>query len=255
VRLVHKRHDHDHPGEAIFEDRPEPVVPESRQAIYADYQQGTPVEVLCERHVRSRSSIYRLINQERAAELLRLPIEYRYEDAFAAEDADADILGGELPLVLDGFGGPAGPGTSPSGEGAAPWGRSPLSAAEEALLFRAYNYAKYRASQQRQNLNPSRYVPSRLIKEIENLRARAGAIKDCLMRVHAPLVRQVARQHAADPRHLARLIAQGRGHLSRLIDSFDYLGRGRFPGHVTLELFKLFARAEEEADDAASDAP
>ncbi|MCK4282799.1 MAG: helix-turn-helix domain-containing protein [Candidatus Brocadiae bacterium] len=249
VRLVLKRHDHDHPGEAIFKDRPEPVVRESRQAIYADYQQGTPVEVLCERHVRSRSSIYRLINQERAAELLRRPIAYRHEDAFAAEDADADILGGELPLVLDRFGEPAGAG--PSGEGAAPWRRSPLSAAEEALLFRAYNYAKFRASQQRENLNPSRYVPSRLIKEIEELRALAGAVKDCLMRVHTPLVEQVARQHAADPGHLSRLIARGRGHLSRLIDSFDYQGRGRFPGHVTLELFKQFARAEEEADAAA----
>jgi len=253
VRLALLRHDRDHPAEAVFAAKQQRLDAQDRRRVWQDYQKGARVEELCARCGRSRSTIYRIINRARAAELLQERLEYHHEDAFETEDAEADILGEEVRELLRKLraGPPPGDGGERTPGDAMPWQRAPLADADEAALFRAYNYAKFRARQLCAELAPNHYVPSGLLKRIDALKGLAQQIKDCLTALHQPLVERVARQHAGGPRRLQQLVTMGRGHLEQLVESFDYRGRGRFASRVTLELFKKFARAD--ATDEASE--
>lgn len=248
IRLALLRHDREHPERAIFAPPLERLQRERRRRICADFRRGTPMGALCERYGRSRSSLYRLINQERAAEILRETPTFYQEDDFAEADADDRILGTELRELM------ARAEELDTRDGAAlprPAGRSSaLSRDEEDALFRAYNYAKFRASELHGELNPNRYVASRLIRRIEDLRSLAESVRDCLVRAHLPLVRRVARQHASAAIGEEELLAEGRSLLSRLVASFDYRRRARFPRHANLELLKRFARTIAERQGA-----
>jgi len=252
VRLALLHHDRDHPAEAVFAAKLQRLDVQDRRRVWQEYQKGAPVEDLCGRYGRSRSTIYRIINRERAAELMRERIEYHHEDAFETEDAEADVLGEEVRELLRKLraGPPPGAGVERTPRDAMPWQRAPLADADEAALFRAYNYSKFRVSQLCDELEPNHYVPSVLLKRIDALKALAEQIKDCLTALHQPLVERVARQHAGGPRRLQELVTVGRGLLEQLVESFDYRSRGRFGSRVTLELFKKFAQADA-TDEAA----
>ncbi len=246
VRLALLRHDRDHPAEAVFGERAWRLPPRDRRKLWSEHQAGTPVEDLCARYGRSRSTIYRIINQEKAAELLQEAIEYRHESAFDAAGADADIAGADVRDLLRKLSGAttAGGSEEMASPDTMPWQRAPLAKADEAALFRAYNYARFRVSELRKELDPRGYVSSRLLKRIEAMRGLSQGIRDTLLAIHLPLVERVARQHARGPSHMQDLVTTGRGLLERLVETFDYRGRGRFSSHVTLELFKRFARTD-----------
>lgn len=250
VRLALLHHDRDHPAEAIFAAKQRRLDVQDRRQIWQEYQKGAPVEELCARYGRSRSTIYRIINRQRAAELVRERIEYHHEDAFDTEEADADILGEEVRDLLGKLRVGPPPGVERTPRDAMPWQRAPLADADEAALFRAYNYSKFRVSQLCDELEPNHYVPSVLLRHIDALKGLAQQIKDCLTALHLPLVGRVARQHASGPRRLQELVTMGRGLLEQLVESFDYRSRGRFASRVTLELFKKFAQADA-SDEAA----
>ncbi|MHC4592335.1 MAG: hypothetical protein ACYS8L_06530 [Planctomycetota bacterium] len=240
VRLALLRREREHPDEALFVRPPARLDPAMRQRVRDGYRQGIPVDELCERYNRSRATIYRLINQERAAEILTEPVTWYFESLFADAKADSEILGADLHALLDG---PSEPGGEPL-----PSQRPPLKEGQEQELFRAYNYAKFRVAELRTELNPRKYVSSGLIRRIEELKARAENIRDCLVRAYAPIAEQVAKQHAGSRADLNGLLAQSRLHLGKLVESFDYRGRARFAQYAHLELAKGFARAGPAKD-------
>jgi len=246
VRKALLRHDHEYPAEAVFAAPRRSPKPETRRRIYADYRQGVQAEALGARYSLSRSSIYRIINQERAAQVLAAPLTYHYEDRFADAEADDELLGKDFRELMRRLQEPPGARSSAATATSLGLGRaSALSKSDEEGLFRAYNYAKFRVCELRRELNPRRYVPSRLLEDIQALEARAEAIRDLLVKLHLPPVEQMARQHATPGTPLAVLLARGRSDVARLVDSFDYRGRVRLWTRARLELLKSFARAAQ----------
>ncbi|MHC5033853.1 MAG: hypothetical protein ACYTFZ_02290 [Planctomycetota bacterium] len=236
VRLALLRHEREHPDEGLLLRSPPRLDPAVRQRVREAHRQGTPVDELCERYNRSRATIYRLINQERASELLMEPVTWYFESLFTDAKAGSEILGADLHALLDGL--------SESAGEPLPSQRPPLKESQEQALFRAYNYTKFRIAELRTELNPRKYVSSELIRRIEELKVGAENIRDCLVRAYAPVAEQVARQHAGSGADLQGLLAQSRLHLARLVESFDYRGRARFSRYAQLELAKGFARAD-----------
>jgi transposase-like protein len=245
VRLALLRHDREHPESPLFGGPPGRLDAEARRGIWTHYRQGTAVADLARRYGRSRSTIYRIINRQRAVELLDLPLAHVSEDAFREPDAEAEILGEDLTALMQRLADQPGP-AAPAPSARTP---APLSDEEELTLFRAFNYARFRAAELRQEVNPRRYVPSALLERIEDLRHRAEAVRELLVRLHTPLAEQVARQHAGEGLDLAEARALARARLGRLVGSFDYAGRGRFPNYAALELMKAFAREQPPAPE------
>ena len=238
VRLALLRHDRERPDEAIFGAPTGRLTDQARRRICADYREGASVDTLCHRYRRSRASIYRVINQARAAELLQERFTCLRDEAFGAPDAETRILGDEFRAALLKADAPAaGPALQPT----------PASKGDEVALFRAFNYCRFRAAELQRRVNPHRYVPSQLLAEIEDLNARAESIRERLVRLHLPLAEQIARQHAAGPASPAKLLMPGRARLGALVESFDYRGRARFAAYAKLDLMKAFARAAADS--------
>lgn len=237
VRRTIRRHDEDHPSEAVFaEDRTEDADAERMLTLF---REGVSADDLAERFGLSRQSIYRIVNTARAERLLREPLEAFEEDEFDAPDADETILGADYGAARELLEGQAEPTGRTRGER---WWESPLTPEAERRLWRAYNYLKARANRLLEEVNPNRYVPSRLLDEIESRRGRARDLHDALVRAHLPLVDHVAWQHAGRRSPADALVTRGRRTLSDLVQAFDYRKGGRFPSYATLELLKRFAR-------------
>ena len=245
VRLILKRHAREHPGDAPFVAPRPPHEPATRRRIYQQYRQGTPVEELCRRHSRSRQTIYRLINAQRAAEFLDRPADCVQEDDFDEPGAEEAILDDAFGAMMDSLEGAGGMSAPPSGR----WWESRLSEDAEHALFQAYNFTRYQLAARLRELQPRRYVPSRLLGTVEALIARADRIKAGILRAHLPLAEHVAWQHAGDQAPSSALVEQGRAWLGELVDSFDHRRGSRFPNYATLELLKRFARTVPPARD------
>ncbi len=235
VRLVLKRRagDEEQGGGRLDGDQ--------RRALLAGYRAGTPVAELAARSGRSASSVYRILNQERARELLAAEVDYV---GGADLDGEGAMPEEALQALLERL------------EAARPApDRPPMTRDEERALFRAYNAARRRIALGRAELDPTRYVATQALRDLEDLTARAGRIKELIARLHLPLLERIVRQHAAGPVVASDLLAQGRAVLGEVIDSFDYTGRGRFGALVTLDLQKAFAHAiaeRTELDDRAA---
>jgi len=242
VRLALLRHDRERPDERVFEHTSRrPARPgEVAARMLAGYAEGRPVEELAQTFGRSRATVYRLINRQRAIRLLKEAIASRSDPAFETPGADEAVLGPEFGAALARA--ESLPARAQKREPDGAWKQSPLSRAEEAALLRAYHYARHRAGRLRRELDPRRYVPSRLLDEIESLLALAARIKDLVMRIHAPLAEHVAQQHSAPGSDSAELVPAALEQMAASVDSFDYAGPARFTAHANLEMLKYFAR-------------
>jgi len=241
VRLLLERHDLDDPSSALFPAARKRLEGRTARAIWADYSSGVPVRELCLRYGRSRASVYRIINREKARAILAERLDYRADEAFVEPDAEERFAGEELSAAVEKA--RAMPVVPVSGS-VRRW-TPPLTSAEEAALFRGYHYALFRIDRLRAELNPARYVATARLREIEALKGQAELIRGALVRLYGPLAEAVARRHATRPSRQEALVAEARSLLGRLVGSYNYRGRGRFASYVTLELLKHFVRAGE----------
>ena len=174
VRYTIKRHDQANPQRTIFPSESGPLSDDRKGQLYTAYRRGESVEVLARRYGRTRASIYRIVNEQRAAHLLQLSLNYIYNPEFDARDASEAIL---QPL--------------PQQESAGQRSRMPsglphylaslyevplLSREQEQHLFRKYNYLKHCADALRSQLDLVR-PKGRLMDQIEELYEQAVATK------------------------------------------------------------------------------
>ena len=66
IRLTLKAYDRDHPDRAIFPNALPPLDDDAKAQIYRRFRMGVSAEVLARQYGRTRSSIYRVINEMRA---------------------------------------------------------------------------------------------------------------------------------------------------------------------------------------------
>ena len=245
VRQTIKQYDREHPGGKLFPDIGEPLQDHDRQMIYDAHLRGISVHALAKRFCRTRSSIYRIVTEERAKQLLSEPIEYMPSPEFERPDADRIILGD--PAAEAAMGGPERRAVSP------PKGlpiylktlyKTPLlTKDQEQGIFRRYNYLKFKAAAVRGRLQGSRMPRVEDIAEIEKLIDEANSAKNRIIQANLRLVVNIAKRHVGPQANFFELISDGNMSLMRAVDKFDYTRGFKFSTYASWAIMKNFARS------------
>ena len=159
IRLTLKAYDREHPDRAIFAPSAPALDEDGKGQIYLKYRMGVSVDVLAAQFGRTRSSIYRLINEVRARRILETKLEFIPHASFDDPAEEARIMSPMPPPA----GGKA-PRRPKAPKGLPPYLASlyevPLLDREQELhLFRQMNFLKHQASKARGALDPTRPRP------------------------------------------------------------------------------------------------
>jgi RNA polymerase primary sigma factor len=206
---------------------------------------GVSAEVLAGQYGRTRSSVYRLINEMRARRLLDAKLEFIDHASFGVPGSTAEILG-PIPEPADG----KGPRRPKAPKGLPPYLASlyevPLLDREQEMhLFRKMNYLKHRASDVRAKIDPSKAKTSDL-DEIERLQEEALAVKNQLIRSNLRLVVSIAKRHVGPSNNFFELVSDGNMSLIRAVEKFDFSRGNKFSTYASWAIMKNFARTIPE---------
>jgi len=185
IRYTVKRHDQDHPADAVFPIADGRLRPESCERIHQHYAQGETVESIAQRYRRSKASIYRVILQQRAEHIMLLPLDCIPNALFSRTSAEK-VVNQPFPGVADA----AKRVRRPTGLPAylASLYEVPLLTREqEVWLFRKFNYLKFKASALRSQLDVER-PSARLMDQIDRLYEEIVEIKNRIVRANLRLV-------------------------------------------------------------------
>jgi RNA polymerase primary sigma factor len=206
------------------------------------------VDTLAKRYQRTRTSMYRVINEVRAQRLLEQPLDFIPHPSFEDRTQEAVILA-DMPHAED-YEAKRQAMKVPKDvpPELAPLYEVPLLDKEqEAHLFRQMNYLKFRAHQLREQLRKDDGVDAskvnvRTLAEIEQLQAQAQEIKDQLINANMRLVVNIAKRHAGQTDNFFELLSDGNMSLIRAVEKFDF-GRGfKFSTYASWAIMKNFAR-------------
>ena len=245
IRTTLKAYDRDHPALAVFPPAAGPLDEAAKTLLHKAYRRGVGVEALAAQHRRTRSSVYRVINEMRARRLLEQPLEAMSHPSFDDPSQAAAILG-PLPQPEDG---------RPGRKTKAPKGLPPylmslydvplLSREQEAHLFRKMNYLKHQARRMREALDPARARTADLDR-IEQLQEEALAVKNQIIRCNLRLVVSIAKRHVAPTNNFFELISDGNMSLIRAVEKFDYARGNKFSTYASWAVMKNYARTIPE---------
>jgi RNA polymerase primary sigma factor/RNA polymerase sigma factor len=242
IRYTLKQFDQAHPDLSIFPETSGPLRDDTRRKVYQQFRRGESVEVLAKRYCRTKTSIYRIVSEMRAARIMELPLDFIPSPEFEkvrTEKQESEILG---PV--------------PSGEpffkkARLPSGLPPylaslyevplLSREQEGHLFRKMNYLKYKASKLRSELDPVR-AKSTLMDEIESSYDSAVSTKNEIISANLRLVVSIAKRHVGPVENFFELVSDGNISLIRAVEKFDYTRGNKFSTYATWAIMKNFAR-------------
>ena len=241
-----RKHDCEHPEQAVFPLAAEPVSEDERTRIVKGYRRGVPLKALARRVCRPRSAVHRVILDERIARLNRRKVKF-IDDPLYHQDGAAEAVAGIV----------AGAEQSLAGEGRAEDARVPrdlpaylqalyrtplLTPARERALFLAFNYHKFRFVSARRRLEPQ-FARAREVNSLETHLRRATDVKNQIVQANLRLVVSVARKHLRPGLSLMELVSDGNVTLMRAVEGFDLHRGHRFSTYATLALMKGFARS------------
>jgi RNA polymerase primary sigma factor len=244
VRLTLKAYDREHPDRAIFAPTTPTIDEEAKGQIYLRYRMGVSVDVLAAQFGRTRSSIYRLINDVRARRILETKLEFIPHASFD-EAAAAEIM---APMP------PPASGKAPR-RPKAPKGLPPYLASlyevplldrdQELHLFRQMNFLKSQAHKLREKIDPTRAKTSDLDR-IEELQEEALAVKNQIIRSNLRLVVSIAKRHVGPSNNFFELVSDGNMSLIRAVEKFDFSRGNKFSTYASWAIMKNFARTIPE---------
>ncbi len=239
IRYTIKSHDEAEPATAIFPDATGPVTEAAKKKLYQSYKRGVSVDVLARKFCRTKTSVYRIVNEMRAQKILELPLDYMDNAEFRRPAADAVCLGA-APVV-----------ESSGRKVRVPSGLPPylaslyevplLTREQEAYYFRKLNYLKYKAAALREGLDPTQ-ARSLQMDQIERLYEEAVATKNLIIRSNLRLVVSIAKRHVGPVDNFFELVSDGNMSLIRAIEKFDYARGNKFSTYATWAIMKNFAR-------------
>ena len=253
IRYTLLNYEKANPDKPVFSEPSGVVSPAEAAELYRMFKQGCPIKELMSRFGRSRSSIYRLINQQRARALLAKKIEFVASDKFLEENARQKFIA--KPVGVEKL--------------LPPKSIEPLDLADKSLLpeylqalrntpvlnrerevelFRRYNYLKYLASAARTGMKPSQVHSDRL-KKIENYLAEAEAIKKTIIEANLRLVVSIAGKHAAGGANFLELVSKGNFALIKAVEEFDYTKGVRFSKTASLNIAKEYAKVSGKSTE------
>ena len=266
IRYTIRNYDRENPECAVFPNAADPIRPDDRQVILEYFDRGVSVESIAKRYSRTRSSIYRVVGQQRAARLKALPIEFVPNPLFDYPEADEIIL---TVLPREALAKAKATVAAGSNEKAddllvartprdlPPYlqevFRQPVMPQElEIDAFRRMNYLRCKASRLQAKLN-SEAATSPELAEIESLIVQANTIKNQLLQSSLRVAVHVARQHmrpsggggkgGAD---VLELVSDANIWLMRAVDRFDFSRGVKFSTYASYALMKNFARDRSE---------
>ncbi|MDP7289686.1 MAG: sigma-70 family RNA polymerase sigma factor, partial [Phycisphaerae bacterium] len=245
IRYTIRNYDLQHPNDTIFSAMPNPLGDQEKASIYRSFLRGIPVPMLAEKYIRKRGSIYRIVNEMRAKQLLNRPISFVPSEEFELSNADELIIRAKTRGKGD--------KDSPKGRlvkppaGLPPYLQAlydvPLLGAEgERDLFRRYNYLKYKADKLRSEIEID-HVRTGQLKEIETFLVRANVVKDRIIRSNLRLVVSIAKKHVGGAQTLFELISDGNVSLMRAVEKFDYSRGFRFSTYASWAIMRNYARS------------
>jgi RNA polymerase primary sigma factor len=245
IRLALKAYDREHPDRAIFPNSPAPLDEDAKAQIYRRFRMGVSAEVLARQYDRTRSSVYRVINEMRARRILSTKLEFIDHESFHLLGADVEILG-PMPEPSE----KRAPRRAKAPKGLPPYLASlyevPLLDREQEMhLFRKMNYLKYQAQEFRAKIDPARAKTSDL-DEIERLQEEALAVKNQVIRSNLRLVVSIAKRHVGPSNNFFELVSDGNMSLIRAVEKFDYSRGNKFSTYASWAIMKNFARTIPE---------
>jgi RNA polymerase primary sigma factor len=240
IRTTLRQFDKDHPELAIFPDLDGPLNEQQRKKLYDEFRRGVSVDKLMKRFARTKTTVYRIINELRVAEIMELPLEFIPNDRFKRKGADAACLG------------PMPDSDVASKKTRRPVGLPPylaslyemplLTREQEQHIFRQYNYLKYKADKLRKELDIRR-PHSAEMNEIEALHRQAVETKNEIARANLRLVVSIAKRHVTPDQNFFELVSDGNISLLKSIEKFDFSRGNKFSTYATWAIMKNFARS------------
>ncbi len=238
VRYTLKQFDAEHPELAVFPDHSGPLTAALKESIYRRYRDGASVDDLAEEFSRTRTTIYRVVNEVRAGRIAELPLDHIYNEEFEDSSLEEEIL---APM----------PEASAARRSRPPAGLPPylaalyevplLTAEQERHLFRQLNYLKFRAHRLREGLDPAK-AKSSVMDEIERLYEAAVAVKNRIVQANLRLVVSIAKRHLSGPDEFFELVSDGNMSLIRAVEKFDYSRGNKFSTYASWAIMKNYAR-------------
>lgn len=251
IRMILNHHEEAHADGKIFADRTGPLTPRQKRVIARAYRMGVAIAKIARHFKRTRTTIYRVIHERRAAALRRVEIRFVASPMFTREDADQVILrpvpadpsnattvagnGGDLASLTEDLPEPllevfAAPG---------------LDAELERSLLVRLNYLKFKAHQLREGLE-RREPRAADMDAIENLLAQAAAIHQRIVSGSQRILLLQARRHLVgrhDPsqNHLLELLELSQDVLAEAIASYDVARGQAFEAYLAWMLMRRFA--------------
>ncbi|MCG8449714.1 MAG: sigma-70 family RNA polymerase sigma factor [Pirellulales bacterium] len=239
IRAALRQHDQENPERAIFPVGTGPLTDLQKTNIFRAYRRGMSVDKLCRDYNRTKTTIYRVINEMRAARIAELPLDYIDNPRFARKGAENACLG---PM--------------PESETAArkpkrPSGLPPylaslyeiplLTKEQEQHLFRKYNYLKFKAVRLRDQLDYER-PKSSWMDEIEHLYEQIVDTKNKIARCNLRLVVSIAKRQVTPDQNFFELVSDGNLSLLRAVEKFDFARGNKFSTYASWAIMKNYAR-------------
>jgi RNA polymerase primary sigma factor/RNA polymerase sigma factor len=239
IRSTIRQFDKDNPALAVFPDQQGPLADPQKAKLYDEFRRGASVEKLIKRYGRTKTTIYRVINEVRLQRIMELPLDFIPNTRFSRKGADQACLG-SMPAS-----------DTPNKKPRRPSGLPPylaslyemplLTREQEAHLFRKYNYLKYKAAKLRNQLDPARPRASQM-DEIEKLHRQAVDVKNEIARANLRLVVSIAKRHVTADQNFFELVSDGNMSLLRAIEKFDFARGNKFSTYATWAIMKNYAR-------------
>lgn len=253
VRYTIRNFDRAHPAQAVFPDHAGPLDRAAKQVIFNSYRRGITVNALAKRFNRTRTSMYRVISEVRAEQLMKQAQDYIYHPSFDERGKDAEYLGpmpgaGEFEQKRAGMKVPK--DVPPE---LAPLYEVPLlNKEQEQHLFRQMNYLKHKVRKLCDRFRtPEGTVNAAKVRiedleAIERLQEKVTEVKDLLISCNMRLVVSIAKRHAGQTDNFFELLSDGNMSLMRAVEKFDYSRGNKFSTYASWAIMKNFARSIPE---------
>ncbi len=242
IRYTLKNHDRRNPEQAVFPEARAILTAADKSTIYHAFLRGTGVNQLTRQYARSRSSIVRILNEQRGQLILQLPLEFIGNPAFhrPSQAVQEEILA-ELPEAII----PPRKVRPPSGLPtylASLYDVQLLTREQEYHLFRKMNYLKSQAAALRSTLDASE--PSvTTMDEIDRLYQTAVEVKNQIVQANLRLVVSIAKRHMKSSDDFFSLVSDGNMSLFRAVEKFDFARGNKFSTYASWAIMKNFARS------------
>jgi len=213
IRYTIKQFDEKNATIAVFPNQTGPLNLEMKERIYADFSAGKSAETIASRYCRTKTTIYRVINEMRATMIMELPLDFMDSPEFHRKAAEKKIVDAPMPEYEKKARRVKAPAGLPHYL-ASLYEVPLLNREQEQYLFRKYNFLKHRAVK----------IKNRIVQS--NLR----------------LVVSIAKKHVQAAEDFFTLVSDGNMSLIRAVEKFDYTRGNKFSTYASWAIMKNFAR-------------